>query len=214
MVSPNPLPTIVFSSLAHQNQQTVPLSLFTLTTFSYSSNRQSCHPARHRLPNSQWILSNVSLAWILFDPIYIPFISPTAVSTLNVFSLNSTWKLAILHEYLSSQLFQQNSTWRSTRRYNTILRYITGLTIHLAIYTRPDIIFAASKLAQFNSNPSMQHYRAGKNLVRYIQGSKDLVIIFYRSPSSICLRLCHCLCTYRIEQCKQQTPTTANLSSS
>jgi hypothetical protein len=45
-------------------------------------------------------------------------------------------------------------------------------------------MFAASKLAQFNSNPSMQHYRAAKHLLRYIQGTKDLVITFYRSPSS------------------------------
>jgi hypothetical protein len=63
-------------------------------------------------------------------------------------------------------------------------RAITGSIIHLAVYTRPDIMFAASKLAQFNSNPSMQHYRAAKHLLRYIQGTKDLVITFCRSPSS------------------------------
>jgi hypothetical protein len=62
-------------------------------------------------------------------------------------------------------------------------RAITGSIMHLAVYTRPDIMFAASKLAQFNSNPSMQHYRAAKHLLRYIQGTKDLVITFYRSPS-------------------------------
>lgn len=37
----------------------------------------------------------------------------------------------------------------------------------------PDIMFAASKLAQFNSNPSMQYLRAAKHLLRYIQGTKD-----------------------------------------
>jgi hypothetical protein len=53
-------------------------------------------------------------------------------------------------------------------------RAITGSIIYLAVYTRPDIMFAASKLAQFNSNPSMQHYRAAaKHLLRYIQGTKD-----------------------------------------
>jgi hypothetical protein len=42
--------------------------------------------------------------------------------------------------------------------------------MYLAVYTRPDIMFAASKLAQFNSNPSMQHYNAAKHLLHHIKG--------------------------------------------
>jgi hypothetical protein len=63
-------------------------------------------------------------------------------------------------------------------------RAITGSIMHLAVYTRPDIMFAASKLAQFNSNPSMQHYHAAKHLLRYIQGTKEFAITFYKSPSA------------------------------
>jgi ribonuclease HI len=45
-------------------------------------------------------------------------------------------------------------------------------------------MYAASKLAQFNSNPSMQHYRAAKHLLRYIQGTKDQIITYQSPPSS------------------------------
>jgi hypothetical protein len=55
--------------------------------------------------------------------------------------------------------------------------------MHLAVYSRPDTMYAASKLAQFNSNPSMQHYRAAKHLLRYIQGTKDQMITYQGSSS-------------------------------
>jgi hypothetical protein len=64
-------------------------------------------------------------------------------------------------------------------------RAITGSIMHLAVYSRPDIMYAASKLAQFNSNPSMQHYRAAKHLLRNIQGTKDQVITYQSPPSSL-----------------------------
>jgi ribonuclease HI len=69
-------------------------------------------------------------------------------------------------------------------------RSITGSIMHLAVYTRPDIMFAASKLAQFNSNPSMQHYRAAKHLLRYIQGTKDFVLTFMHTDNLAPLGYC------------------------
>jgi hypothetical protein len=57
-------------------------------------------------------------------------------------------------------------------------RSITGSIMHLAVYTRPDIMFATSKLAQFNDNPSVQHYHAAKHLLRYIQGTKHFVLTY------------------------------------
>ena len=38
---------------------------------------------------------------------------------------------------------------------------LTGSLNHLAVFSCPDISFAVSKLAQFNANPSMTHWKAG-----------------------------------------------------
>jgi hypothetical protein len=52
-------------------------------------------------------------------------------------------------------------------------RAITGSIMHLAVYSRPDIMYAASKLAQFNSNPSMQHCKTPPSLHPRDQRSND-----------------------------------------
>ena len=55
--------------------------------------------------------------------------------------------------------------------------------MHLAIYTRLDLSHTASKLSQFNSDPSIIHFQAAKHVLRYIQGTLDYGIL-YTSESS------------------------------
>jgi transposase InsO family protein len=62
-------------------------------------------------------------------------------------------------------------------------RTIVGTLSHLAVYTRPDIAYAVSKLAQFNQQPTTIHFQAAKHLIRYIAGTKDSSI-HYNSPIS------------------------------
>lgn len=40
--------------------------------------------------------------------------------------------------------------------------------LYLAVMTRPDIAFAASRLARFNQNPSQKHHRAADRVLQYI----------------------------------------------
>jgi hypothetical protein len=53
----------------------------------------------------------------------------------------------------------------------TLYREIVGSLNHAAIYSRPDISFAISKLSQFMSDPSDTHMAAAKHLMRYIVGT-------------------------------------------
>src|SRR5271170_4549643 len=55
---------------------------------------------------------------------------------------------------------------------------LTGSINHLAVFTRPDIAFAASKLAQFNSNPMAKHLNATFHVLHYLKGTRNLSIIY------------------------------------
>src|SRR5438046_6503625 len=43
---------------------------------------------------------------------------------------------------------------------------LTGSLNHLAVFSRPDISFAVSKLAHFNENPTMTHCKASLRVIR------------------------------------------------
>jgi Reverse transcriptase (RNA-dependent DNA polymerase) len=64
-----------------------------------------------------------------------------------------------------------------------LYRKITGKVMHMAIYTRPDLALASSKLSQFNSDPSETHMQAAKHILRYINGTLDHGILFSRPNS-------------------------------
>ncbi|KAJ3523089.1 hypothetical protein NMY22_g11605 [Coprinellus aureogranulatus] len=53
-----------------------------------------------------------------------------------------------------------------------------GAAMYLAIATRPDLIYAVAKLAQYNSNPGPEHWKALKHLFRYIKGTIDLKLTY------------------------------------
>jgi hypothetical protein len=58
-----------------------------------------------------------------------------------------------------------------------------GSLLYLAILTRPDIAFAASVLARFNSNPGRTHWKAVGHLFRYLKGTVDLKLAYGPDPS-------------------------------
>jgi len=55
----------------------------------------------------------------------------------------------------------------------------------LATCTRPDISFAMARLARFVSAPTSAHWAAGKAVLRYLQGIKDLAIKYGRSSALV-----------------------------
>jgi hypothetical protein len=49
---------------------------------------------------------------------------------------------------------------------------VVGMLLYLSTNTRPDITFAVSQVARFNSNPKKSHAKAIKMIVRYLKGTK------------------------------------------
>ena len=48
----------------------------------------------------------------------------------------------------------------------------TGSILFAAISTRPDVAFAASRLARFNTNPSEEHHKAADRVIQYLYFTK------------------------------------------
>ncbi|PKU67634.1 Retrovirus-related Pol polyprotein from transposon TNT 1-94 [Dendrobium catenatum] len=49
--------------------------------------------------------------------------------------------------------------------------------------TRPDISFAVRMLGIYQSNPGLDHWKAAKKVLRYLQGTKEYMLIFRRSDN-------------------------------
>jgi hypothetical protein len=60
---------------------------------------------------------------------------------------------------------------------------IVGKCMYLSTCTRPDISFAVRELARFMSNYGSKHYEAAKHLLRYLQGTRSLGIVYGNTPN-------------------------------
>jgi hypothetical protein len=54
--------------------------------------------------------------------------------------------------------------------------------MYLASVTRPDILFAVSKLSRFTSNPGDDHWRALEQVMHYLTGTMDYRIHYFEYP--------------------------------
>jgi hypothetical protein len=53
-----------------------------------------------------------------------------------------------------------------------------GSLIYIAVMTRPDIAFAVSRLARFNSNPGPKHHYTADRVLRYLYRTRHLALQF------------------------------------
>nr|CAN74165.1 hypothetical protein VITISV_026445 [Vitis vinifera] len=51
------------------------------------------------------------------------------------------------------------------------------------VCTRPDIAFAVGMLGRYQSNPSIDHWKAAKKVMRYLQGTKDYKLMYKRTSN-------------------------------
>ena len=56
--------------------------------------------------------------------------------------------------------------------------------MYAALATRPDIAYALSVISQYSSNPGEVHWKAAKRLLRYLQGTANLSLLFEADPES------------------------------
>ena len=58
-----------------------------------------------------------------------------------------------------------------------------GSLVYAQTCTRPDISFAVGMLGRYQSNPGMEHWKAAKKVMRYLQGTKDYMLTYRRSDN-------------------------------
>ena len=58
---------------------------------------------------------------------------------------------------------------------------IVGSLMYAQTCTRPDISFAVGMLGRYQSNPGIEHWKAAKKVLRYLQGTKDHMLTYRRS---------------------------------
>nr|ABW74556.1 copia-like pol polyprotein [Boechera divaricarpa] len=58
---------------------------------------------------------------------------------------------------------------------------VVGSLNYVQTCTRPDISFAVGMLGRYQSNPGMDHWKAAKKVLRYLQGTKDHMLTYRRT---------------------------------
>ncbi|RZB42467.1 Retrovirus-related Pol polyprotein from transposon TNT 1-94 [Glycine soja] len=61
---------------------------------------------------------------------------------------------------------------------------VVGSLMYAQVCTRPDIAFAVGMLGKYQSNPGIDHWRAAKKVPRYLQGTKDYMLM-YRQTNNL-----------------------------
>ena len=70
----------------------------------------------------------------------------------------------------------------------TYYQQIIGMLIYAAIGTRPDIAFVATRLSRFNNNPTEEHIKYARYVLRYLKGTKELKIKYDRASDAGLIR--------------------------
>lgn len=63
-------------------------------------------------------------------------------------------------------------------------REMIGSLMYLVMGTRPDLTFTVTYLSRFQEAPTDEHWSALKRVLRYLQGSKDLNLVYQRNPKA------------------------------
>jgi hypothetical protein len=60
----------------------------------------------------------------------------------------------------------------------TQIQQIIGSLLYIMLWTRPDIAFAVTKLAQFAANPSKEHLDKAKYILCYLAGTAKYALVY------------------------------------
>ena len=60
---------------------------------------------------------------------------------------------------------------------------VVGSIMYAQVCTRPDIAFVVSMLGRYHSNPGMDHWRATKKVLRYLQGTNEYMLMYRRTDN-------------------------------
>ncbi|KAL0392811.1 UNVERIFIED_CONTAM: Retrovirus-related Pol polyprotein from transposon TNT 1-94 [Sesamum radiatum] len=68
---------------------------------------------------------------------------------------------------------------------------IIGSLMYAQVFTRPDIAFAVEMLGRYHSNLDLDHWRAIKKVIRYLQGRKNYMLTYRRTENLKVIRYSH-----------------------
>lgn len=85
---------------------------------------------------------------------------------------------------LSKKLSPQTEHEREVMK-NIPYMSAVGALMYLAVATRPDIAWTVGRLAQYNSDPGIGHWKAVRHLFRYLIGTMDLRLTYRHDPSPV-----------------------------
>ena len=57
---------------------------------------------------------------------------------------------------------------------------VVGSIMYVQVCSKPNIAFSVSMLGRYQSNPGMDHWRAAKKVLRYLQGTKEYMLMYTR----------------------------------
>ncbi|WJX19405.1 hypothetical protein P8452_09107 [Trifolium repens] len=60
---------------------------------------------------------------------------------------------------------------------------VVGSLMYAQVCTRPDIAFAVGILGRYQSNPGMDHWKAAKKVLRYLQETKDYMLMYRQTDN-------------------------------
>ena len=58
-----------------------------------------------------------------------------------------------------------------------------GSIMYAQVCTRPDLAFVTGMLGRYQSNPGLEHWKLAKKTLRYLQGTKDLMLTYRKSEN-------------------------------
>ena len=61
---------------------------------------------------------------------------------------------------------------------NILYASAAGSLMYAQVCTRPDIAFVVGMLGRYQSDPGLDHWRAAKKVMRYLQGTKNYVLMY------------------------------------
>ena len=64
-------------------------------------------------------------------------------------------------------------------------KQLIGSLMYVALATRPDILFAVTKLSQFSSNLGRTHWLQAKRVLRYLAATKDFSLVYGRGDNNL-----------------------------
>ena len=66
---------------------------------------------------------------------------------------------------------------------NILYAYAVRSLMYAQIFISPDIIFIVRMLRRCQSNPGVDHWRAAKKVMRYLQGTMDYIFMYRRTDN-------------------------------